>query len=96
MRTRSVRLGLAAALLAGSLGIVLALASPASAQFEHISAYRVAIDIAHDGTLHIDERITYDFGPIEHHGIFRTIPVVYAFGSKRGKPSPPPIPPQHR
>src|SRR4249919_2668328 len=85
MRARRRSLGLAVALLFGSAGFVLASASPAAAQFEHISAYRVAIVIAHDGTLDIDERITYDFGSTPHHGIFRTIPVLYAFDSKQNR-----------
>lgn len=43
---------------------------------EQIRFYNVAIDINLDGTLHIEERIQYDFGPEKKRGIFRTIPLI--------------------
>jgi uncharacterized membrane protein YgcG len=71
----------AAAALVGALAIALAVASSASAQSERITAYDVTIAVQHDGNLQIDERIDYDFGSSRHHGITRTIPVVYRFDS---------------
>ena len=59
------------AVLAG----LVAIASPAPAQTagEHIAGYTVAMQLARDGTLAVDERITYDFGAAPHHGIFRDL-----------------------
>lgn len=58
-----------------TLGVVASFA-PATAQTsEHIPSYRVAMTVRSDGTLHVVEHITYDFGSNEHHGIFRDIPV---------------------
>ncbi len=51
------------------------LAGSASAQSagEHIADYRVGMQLQRDGTLLMDEQITYDFGPTAHHGIFRDL-----------------------
>ena len=51
-------------------------AGPASAQgtSEHIQSYVVDMVLAKDGALQIDEHITYDFGDVPKHGIFRDIP----------------------
>jgi hypothetical protein len=54
---------------------LMALASPAPAQTagEHIADYRVAMQLAGDGTLVVSELITYDFGATPHHGILRDL-----------------------
>ena len=57
--------------------------TPASARFEHIESYHVAITVERDGTLAVDERIKYDFGSSPHHGIFQDDQVVYRFNSER-------------
>jgi uncharacterized membrane protein YgcG len=64
--------GVIAAALAGS---VLAGARPAGAQTvgEHISRYTVLIEVQPNGTLHVHETITYDFGSASHHGIERDL-----------------------
>ncbi len=62
-----------------SFAIVLGIAAPASAQFEQITAYHVTIDVQPNGDLQIHERIGYDFGVSPHHGIIRTIPVMYRY-----------------
>jgi Predicted membrane protein (DUF2207) len=59
------------ALAAGPL-----LPAPASAQGgEQILDYRVDLRIQRDGDLLVTERISYDFGAAERHGIFRDLPV---------------------
>ena len=83
MGVRSWRFAALASLVA-PIWLILA-ATPASAQYEHIQSYHVSITVEHDGTLAIDERIQYDFGPVPHHGIFRTIPVVYRYDSKQNR-----------
>jgi hypothetical protein len=52
----------------------IAFASPVSASAERITSYDVQIAIATDGDLQVIERIRYDFGTAEHHGIYRDIP----------------------
>jgi hypothetical protein len=65
---------LAAALMVA--GLIIGWASgPALAQAERISAYDVDIVIEPEGSLLVVERIAYDFGGLERHGIFRDIPV---------------------
>ncbi len=56
-------------------------ARPAAAQVgtEHIQSYNVAIAIQADGSLNVEERISYDFGFTPHHGIFRDIPVRFDY-----------------
>jgi hypothetical protein len=50
--------------------------APASAQGgEQILDYRVDLRIQRDGDLLVAERISYDFGAAERHGIFRDLPV---------------------
>ena len=62
------------ALAAGTTSIVSS-ASRASAQSagEHISGYEVGMQLRGDGSLAVNEQITYDFGPAAHHGIFRDL-----------------------
>src|SRR6187455_2333473 len=56
-------------------GVALFGAHPAGAQSigEHIERFDVRIDVATDGTLHIHETITYDFGIVPRHGIERDL-----------------------
>lgn len=44
---------------------------------EQILRFAADIQISEDATVAVTETITYDFGPYERHGIFRTIPVAY-------------------
>src|SRR5919204_5981197 len=46
---------------------------------EHIPRYDVSIAVQRNGTLLVTERIAYDFGSFEHHGIIREIPVVFRY-----------------
>ena len=67
-------LGRALAALALAAGPLLP--APASAQGgEQILDYRVDVRIQRDGDLLVAERISYDFGEAERHGIFRDLPV---------------------
>ena len=69
MRGRLIRWSVAAAVvLLGTAGVA------AAQQSETIHEYRVTIEIGPDGDLSIMERIDYDFGLEQRHGIFRTIP----------------------
>jgi hypothetical protein len=55
-----------------------ALASTAPVQpapgIEQIRAYAADLSVGFNGSLHVHERINYDFGLTPHHGIFRDIP----------------------
>lgn len=56
---------------------------PASAQFsERIVSYDVDIAIQPDGSLRVVERIDYDFGDQQRHGIFRDIPNRLTYDSR--------------
>lgn len=44
---------------------------------ELLSDFVVDIAIRPDGSFHVSEAITYDFGPNDRHGIFRNIPYIY-------------------
>ena len=71
--------------MAASVWFVL-FAAPASAQSERINSYDVTIVVQPNGDLAVDERIAYDFGDsTDHHGIFRTIPVVYRYNAKQNR-----------
>ncbi|MGH9225100.1 MAG: DUF2207 domain-containing protein [Acidimicrobiales bacterium] len=71
------RLALAATvLLVGALGTV----PPAHAQAgETIRSFAVTLEIQSDGSLRVTERIRYDFGFADRHGILRDIPVRYEY-----------------
>lgn len=51
-------------------------AAPAFAGQEHISDYASGITINADGSVRVEERIGYDFGDLERHGIYRDIPYI--------------------
>src|SRR3954447_13794555 len=51
-------------------------AQSASAQIitgEHVQSYDVAMTLERDGTLHVVEEITYNFGVVPRHGTFRDL-----------------------
>ena len=50
---------------------------------EQIQNFDTQIIINQDGTIGVEERITYDFGSLEKHGIYRNIP--YIKTNKEGK-----------
>lgn len=67
--------GLGRALAALVLAAWWLLPAPASAQGEEqILDYRVDLRIQRNGDLLVTERVTYDFGVAERHGIFRELP----------------------
>ena len=68
--------------LALALACVALLGRPAGAQTtgdEQIRSFTSKVDVGDDGTVTVDEEIAYDFGSTPHHGIFRTIPVRFAY-----------------
>jgi len=50
--------------------------SPVKAQ-EKIDNYEVTVKMNADNSINITERIDYDFGDLEKHGIYRDIPYIY-------------------
>ena len=62
---------------AALLMTMLALAVPASAADDdgRITDYQVELTPVTSGDLRVREVITYDFGPVKHHGIYRVIPL---------------------
>ena len=63
--------------LLACLGALLVVPSTARADtpsaFEHVVTYDVAMNIESSGLLDVRETIVYDFGTLQHHGIFRDI-----------------------
>lgn len=57
-------------------GLAYAHSEDSEAASEHISDFVVTAAVMEDGAVKINERIEYDFGPFERHGIFRDIPYV--------------------
>jgi uncharacterized membrane protein len=55
---------------------VLILASAFSVSAEEIDSFTADIKINGDGTINVKESITYDFGSLYRHGIFREIPFI--------------------
>ena len=83
---RSFRLLLFSSAVASSmatvvLAAVLALPGRASAQAdtERITSYDAQVTVRHDGSILVNEQITYDFGADQRHGIFRVIPVRFRY-----------------
>jgi uncharacterized membrane protein YgcG len=77
MRSPAARLGLAAFAVAVGLAIA---SSPVDADEGWvITSFHSDIHIAADSTLTITEDIRVDFGPLQKHGIFRTIPLRYRY-----------------
>lgn len=49
---------------------------------ERVRNYDSVLDIQNNGTVNVKERIVYDFGDLQKHGIYRNIPI--AFQTKMG------------
>jgi hypothetical protein len=67
----------ARASVAGMLAVGAALAftpTAAAAPGEQITSYDISVIIATNGNAHVTERIAYDFGAGERHGLTRTLP----------------------
>lgn len=57
------------------------LTHPVAAQSQDtIRSFDSKVRINRDGTAHVEEKIVYDFGQQQKHGIFRTIPIDYKDG----------------
>lgn len=54
-----------------------------AAEAEVIRSFDSNITIKKDGSAHITERIVYDFGTTQRHGLYRTIPIDYKDGDTR-------------
>ena len=74
---RALRLALAA--VAATLVAGLATLPAAADSGWTIANFATAVDVRSDGSIQVSERITADFGNQPKHGIFRDIPVVYAY-----------------
>lgn len=82
MKRTFIRLAVAA-FVSGFLGILSLGGANATATTiditprEHVIFYSTIFEIQKDSSVNVTERISYDFGPNERHGIFRNIPVDY-------------------
>ncbi len=54
----------------------------AQAADERITAYHISIDIQREGWIVVTERIAYDFGSSQHHGIIRNIPARFRYDDR--------------
>lgn len=61
----------------GSFQIALAESQQEEQPQESVESFITVIAINQDGALDVTEKITYNFGELEKHGIFRNIPVKY-------------------
>src|SRR5436190_24121649 len=77
-----------ASFAAVSAVFVLSIGGAAHAQtpafVEHIERFNVQMRVDGTGTLDVLERITYDFGTGEHHGIFRDLVKSEVYTGKSG------------
>lgn len=76
-----------AAVCAVALYAVVTVATPAAAADgeEHISSYDVVLSVERNGDLSVRERIAYDFGSNDRHGIIREIPTRVPFDQDRDR-----------
>ena len=58
-------------------GMLVPFTANAQTSEEHVSDFSASIVIHKDSSLVVTEEITYDFGVLERHGIFRDIPYQY-------------------
>jgi hypothetical protein len=70
------------AVLAGSVVVAV---PAAGGDEERISAYEVELTVDGAGDLQVTERIEYDFGSTERHGIVRSIPVRFRYDATRDR-----------
>jgi predicted membrane protein DUF2207 len=73
-----------AALISGWLAVL----SPATASADEgwvITSFHSDIHIGHDSALTISEDISVDFGSLQKHGIFRTIPIRYRYNDSHDR-----------
>jgi hypothetical protein len=64
-----------------ALLVFLAAAAGSPARAEEIREFFTKVLLSHGDTFTVTERITYDFGSLQRHGIFRDIPIRYGRGS---------------
>lgn len=57
------------------IALTFLLSCPFALQAESIETYHTTITVHSSGGLHVKERIRYDFGSLQRHGIFRDIPL---------------------
>jgi len=72
----------------GLVAVILIAPGPAPASAQEgwtIESFDVTYEIRHDGTVQATELIEVDFGTLERHGIFRDIPVEYAYDSENNR-----------
>ena len=50
---------------------------PHLAQAEEIFGFETQINVKSDSSIEVTEKIQYDFGALQRHGIFREIPYKY-------------------
>ena len=82
---QSPQRGLAVLVVAAGLALAV-LAGPARAEAaEQLLDYTVDLQIEADGTLLVTERIAYDFGTEERHGIFRDVPVRFRYDDRHDR-----------
>src|SRR2546421_7462459 len=71
--------------MGAALVVALGTAAPAGAtqQGEGIRSYNEQVVVQPDASLLVTEKISYDFGSVPHHGIFRDIPVRFDYEPDR-------------
>jgi uncharacterized protein (TIGR04222 family) len=74
------RLAAAAAVALGALALVLLPAGAAQADVgETIPSYAAVVTLDKDGTMHVQETISYVFAGSSHHGIYRDLRTVFSY-----------------
>ncbi len=64
-------------------GFIVLYLFPQKIHAETIDSYDVGISIQKDATIRVQEKIMYDFGNVERHGIYRTIPLTKSNDSSK-------------
>ncbi len=63
--------------------LVFLLLSPKITRAEQIDDFNVKVQVNKNGSIFVEEKIVYNFGDLQKHGVYRDIPVIKT--NKEGK-----------
>jgi len=76
---------LALAVVLMGIGLTITTAPAAADEGWTITSFHSDITVSNDSTLNVEENIQVDFGALQKHGIFRTIPLRYHYDQNRDR-----------
>src|SRR6185312_14148906 len=83
MKIRAAKLAIA--VFACTLGIAISGGTAVADEGWVIKSFQSTIRVNPDSTIAVQEDIRVDFGSLQKHGIFRTIPVRYQYDSRQDR-----------